>query len=415
MKKTITRHYVQNQAEYHIAEKSDWEYVVVALSAYAGRPPTEQDITLAFAELLEQRNADEQRTARHIFIAGENAEARARAAELSEQARAAPDSFANLAREFSADAGSAFDGGNLGTVVREDLPDTMDAALFAMTPGEISQPLAVAGGFSVLQMVSSSAPAPVLEEVKDEVMARAQLLAARDDFLDSIEHLQQLAQANDGSLTAVAAAASVSIQTAAGVSRFAGDNPPPFNNPEVLEQLRVSEVLGDGKTSAAIPLDGDENAYLLARATDYQAGRIRPLAEVRDKITGLLRAREQIKIMQQHAQNGALPLPDALSWQGPYTLSLTDKTDAVEKVREAALTQIFMADLTGGLPAFSLVAGNDNVRVFRITQTADFPPQDEDADVINTLLTGHLQGASGNAYLETLAEVYEVHFDLPAQ
>lgn len=414
----VSRYYLQHQNEYHVPEKSNWEYIVVTVNAYAtAQPPTAENITLAFEELLDERSANEQRRARHIFIEGEGAKARTRAANLAEQARAAPDSFTELAREFSEDAGSAFDGGDLGAVVRGDLPDTMDAALFLMAPGEISQPLAVEGGFSVLQMVSSSAPPPSLAEVKDEVMARAQLLVARDDFLDAVEHLQELAQENPGSLATVAAVAGVSIQTATAVGLLIGDNPPPFNNPQVLQQLRVAEVLNNGETSAAISMDDNDNAYILARATDYQAGRIRPPAEVQAEIIYLLQAQQQVKLMEEHARsnNGMPPLPTTLSWRGPLTLSLTDRTDALEKIREAALTQIFMADLTHGLPAFSMVADSTGVRVFRITEVANLPPQSEDADVIDTLLDRHLESAGNNAYLESLAEVYEVHFDLPKQ
>ncbi|WP_300974214.1 peptidylprolyl isomerase [Sphingomonas sp. LHG3406-1] len=58
-------------------------------------------------------------------------------------------SFAGYARQFS-EASTAAVGGDLGWVRPEQLPDQLSATLRAMGPGQLSQPIAIPGGFSIL-------------------------------------------------------------------------------------------------------------------------------------------------------------------------------------------------------------------------------------------------------------------------
>jgi len=58
-------------------------------------------------------------------------------------------SFAGYARQFS-EASTAAVGGDLGWVRPEQLPDQLATTLRAMGPGQLSQPIAIPGGFSIL-------------------------------------------------------------------------------------------------------------------------------------------------------------------------------------------------------------------------------------------------------------------------
>jgi peptidyl-prolyl cis-trans isomerase SurA len=58
-------------------------------------------------------------------------------------------SFAGYARQFS-EASTAAVGGDLGWVRPEQLPEQLSATLRAMGPGQLSQPIAIPGGFSIL-------------------------------------------------------------------------------------------------------------------------------------------------------------------------------------------------------------------------------------------------------------------------
>lgn len=417
----ISNYYSQNQRSYAIYEEADWEYIIIALSTYvAANPQTDitvsaDDITLAYEEFIEEQTEQEQREASHILIEGDSEGARQRAEELAEQARQSPDLFAELAEANSADAGSADNGGSLGIIVRGDLPATMDDALFALqNPGDISAPVVIDGGFSILKLDSSSAPPlPLLEDIRDEVEERAKLSIVRDGFFDSLNTLQELAHINIGSLAQVALTAGISVQTATNIRPDPTENDSPiFSNEEILSLLFIEEILVEGETGEAIAIDDDH--YMLARTTRYQEPSVRPLNEVSNEIAGLLNASEQINLIQDN--NEAAEIASTLSWKGPYTLSLSDEAaeeDAL--VSGIALNEIFLTDLSAGLPAFSLVPASGMVRIFRIRDVVNGEPEESDIDIISEFLTGRYSAASGSAYLDSLAARHDINFNIPTQ
>ncbi len=88
-----------------------------------------------------------------IFLSGNPAtmaETRANAARIVEQIRRGA-SFAAYARQFS-EASTAAVGGDLGWVRGEQLPDSMAQAAAQMQPGQISEPVAVPGGYSIIAL-----------------------------------------------------------------------------------------------------------------------------------------------------------------------------------------------------------------------------------------------------------------------
>ena len=148
----------------------------------------------------------------------------------------------------------------------------------------------------------------------------------------------------------------------------------------------------------------------MARAFRHQPASVRPLTEVGEDILQLLNAREQIIKMRADGGSNISP-PQDLLWEGNYTLNLTGE-DAPENIDGRAINAVFSADLTGGLPAYALLAEAGKIRAFRIRETAESPPEEEDFGVIAELLEETQSAALANAYLETLLEIYDVHFQL---
>ncbi|MGI9305957.1 MAG: peptidylprolyl isomerase [Gammaproteobacteria bacterium] len=401
----IRRYYYANQSDYEIRQETDWEYFTISSAMFADEAPDEETVAIARAELEEEAVAAEQRTARHIYITGSGDEARARAAELSERARAAPESFADLAREFSEDEGSAENGGDLGRIVRGDLPEAMDEALFELADNEISGPVSVDGGYSVLKMEIVSAPPPTPEALDEQAIVRAAQIDARDKLAAKAEELEKTAHINVGSLDKVAEEAGVAVLTATAVTRIPGETAPDvFRNDALLSQLYVREILFQGETSPPILLDDD--TYMMARTARHQPASTRPLTAVSEGIYDLLNAREQM--LQMQTGENVVTIPDNLDWAQTYTLSLTET--APEGAGANAVGAVFAADIHAGLPTFALVAEAGKVRVFRVRQIQNEAPRDEDLTVVSRLLEQTQNTAGTEAYLQTLLDVYDVHF-----
>ncbi len=108
------------------------------------------------------KNEPESIAARHILVAYKGgmraaayvtrskAEAKARAEDARQRALAGDD-FAELAREYSDDPGSAPDGGNLGRFNRGQMVPAFSDAAFKLDPGGISEVVESDFGFHVIQ------------------------------------------------------------------------------------------------------------------------------------------------------------------------------------------------------------------------------------------------------------------------
>jgi peptidyl-prolyl cis-trans isomerase D len=132
----------------------------------------------------------EQVRARHIllrFAPGADDAAkqkvRAEAEDLLKQIRGGAD-FDALARKHSRDAGTASKGGDLGFFPRGRMTPPFDAAVFALEPGQVSEPVETQFGFHIIKLEERKAAGPrpfeaVREQIEKELTAERSLELAR--------------------------------------------------------------------------------------------------------------------------------------------------------------------------------------------------------------------------------------------
>jgi peptidyl-prolyl cis-trans isomerase SurA len=114
--------------------------------------------------------------ASHIFVAipeGADApmvkEKQAQAQKLLERAQAGED-FAKLAKQYSDDAATRSDGGDLGTFGKDMLPKAIEELVFSMKVGDIRGPVRADRGFHVIKLVErKTKDAKPLAEVQDDI------------------------------------------------------------------------------------------------------------------------------------------------------------------------------------------------------------------------------------------------------
>jgi peptidyl-prolyl cis-trans isomerase C len=114
--------------------------------------------------------------ASHVLIrAEENAdaktkeEARAKAADVLKQARSGKD-FAELAKHYSQDPGSAAQGGDLGYFGQGQMVGPFEQAAFALKPGELSDIVETPFGFHVIKVADRQPSRTVpLDDVKPQI------------------------------------------------------------------------------------------------------------------------------------------------------------------------------------------------------------------------------------------------------
>lgn len=137
-------------------------------------PPFVEPFNVALANLEVGDVSDPIRTdfGWHVIQkTGERESPTTQAAELVEQLRADPDSFATVARDVSEDYETAVDGGELGWVARYQLGAPQEDAIFGLTEvGQISDPVdAGSAGIYIYRLLESSDSREIETERLDEI------------------------------------------------------------------------------------------------------------------------------------------------------------------------------------------------------------------------------------------------------
>lgn len=136
---------------------------------------TEDSINAAYAAFAESYAAGEPVTeyhAAHILVRTEEEMAQVTAA----LAEGRP--FAEVAAEFSID-GSAQQGGDLGWFPRGVMIEDFQAAVEALEPGQVSEPIQTRFGFHVINLLETrTAGTPPLEQVREDLVTNLQREAA---------------------------------------------------------------------------------------------------------------------------------------------------------------------------------------------------------------------------------------------
>jgi peptidyl-prolyl cis-trans isomerase C len=138
-----------------------------------GAEPSQEEVQRFYEENKElQFTTPERRCARHILF---NKDQRAKAEEVKSQLQNGAD-FAELAREFSQDPGSAEKGGDLGCLGKGETVPNFEEAVFDAKQGEIVGPIETEFGYHIVEVtdIRQQSTQP-LEEVEGQI--REQLAA----------------------------------------------------------------------------------------------------------------------------------------------------------------------------------------------------------------------------------------------
>jgi peptidyl-prolyl cis-trans isomerase D len=295
----IAEYYESHPEEFQAPESVDLAYIEI------DRRNLGQDVEISDAELqayyeqVESRyRQDEQRQARHILVAlGDDEEAaRQEATALAERARAG-EPFEDLARQYSDDTGTAEQGGDLGAVLKSQMPGALGDTIFSMQEGEIAGPVRSDFGFHIVRLddVIAGGPLP-LEQVRAELERELRDEKTSGEYRELERKLSDaLFDAQD--LRVMADAAGLEVKTASGFTRAGGE---PFgNNQAAIDAVFNPMVLEEGRISEIVELDANRTAVFKVR--EHHPAAVRPLEEVRDRIVAQLRTERADEIVRERA------------------------------------------------------------------------------------------------------------------
>lgn len=219
--------------------------------------------------------------ARHILIRADesnDAEAREKIADILEQLEGGAD-FAELAKQYSEDPGSAVRGGELGTFGRGRMVKPFEEAAFALEEGEVSGGVKTDFGYHIIR-VDKVIPERSFDEVRFELVAeltkeRARRFAwnaAEDLSYKVFEHADQWSKASFKVLAQTAAEAGYTVKTTDFFS-------PNGEYPELFGDSRAAARKAYGVTEnqpLSEAVEG-EDAYFVAALVESRPGRLTEL------------------------------------------------------------------------------------------------------------------------------------------
>lgn len=267
------------------------EYVMVGPDQMgeAAQSVDEETLRKRYEEQKMRFTEVEQRLASHILIrlpadapAEQQKEAQARARALAEQARSEGADFAALARENSEDAGSKAAGGDLGWIEPGLTDPAFESALFAMQPGEISEPVRSAEGWHViwLREVRPGKVKP-FEEVRGQIESEY-LASERERALNErAGRLVDIVYRDPSTLAAASKELGLEVHEAGPFGRAGGEDPV-TRDPKVLKAAFDAQHIRDG--TASDPIDLGDGRILVLRVVEHRPSKPLTLEEVRDQV-----------------------------------------------------------------------------------------------------------------------------------
>jgi peptidyl-prolyl cis-trans isomerase D len=375
----LEQYYSSHTDLFQIPEQVRVEYLRFSAGELnTGSQPTDEELKKAYAEEAARYVIPEKRRASHILIAlptdatdAQAKETLTKIQDIAKQARAGAD-FATLAKKYSTDSVTSSHGGDLGEIRRGVMPKELEAAVFALKPGEISQPVRSTFGYHLIKLTAlTPEKRKPFADVRKELIDIVRRRKGEEKYFELSEKFRNLVYEQPDSLAPAAKALGLTIQKSDWFTRAGG--PGIAANPKVVQAAFEPDVLAQVRNSDAIELGGD--TLVAIRVTDKQPAGRKPLAEVRTQIERALKQEQAkqeagklgeawLRELQAGGSLEALARKRGFKYQSPRVFTRQSPPGIESRIVEAAFRA---ARPDGGKPVYDLVdLGPQGYAVFSV-------------------------------------------------
>lgn len=413
--------YRENNSRFQAPEQATVEYLVLDLDAAKKKVAVnDADLKSYYEQNKGRFGTREERRASHILITAaasvsgaEREAAKAKATQLLDEVKKAPNNFADLAKKNSQDPGSAEKGGDLDFVTRGAMVKPFEDAMFALKKGEISNVVESDFGYHVIQLTDIKPEVvPPFEQVRAAIESEFRSQQATQEFAKAAEAFTDSVYQQSDSLQPTAEKLGLTLRTANNVSR----TPVPgatgaLASRNFLNALFAPDSLERKNNTEAIEVGPSQLAA--GRVTQYTSARTVPFEEVKAQVRTQLTAERAAALAKKE---GAAKLaawetkPEGASFGVPVTVSRLEAGSQPGSVIEAALR----AD-PAKLPALVGVdMGNEGYAVVRVSKIVPrTAPSAEVAQQESAQFTQVIAAAENAAYFDLLKERFKAKILVP--
>lgn len=409
------KYYDSHMAEFRIPEQVKLEYVVLSQQELARKMAVTDAEVQKYYEQNKAQLSAEQRKARHILLSVDSkasaeakAKIKARAEELLQQAKQNPAKFAELAKQYSQDPGSAALGGDLGYVGRGMMVPAFDAAMFAMNKGEVRGPVETPYGYHILLL--DDVKVQSFDDVKPQIEAQLRAQKATASFQGVADKFSDILYQQADSLEPAIKEFGLTVRQSDWVSRSKAADPL-LNNPKLLEAAFSDDVLKKKHNSEPVDVGGGN--MVAVRVLEHRAESTLPLAQAQADIIAKLTAEEAKKLAAKDGQAKTKDLnagkADALAWKNVGSVSRM----ATPNMTPEAVSAVFKLPATK-LPAYVGLDTDNGYALFKVSKvTAGELAADKRAQLQQLLERVRLE-TEAKAYFGQLSAQHKVEINKKA-
>lgn len=282
----ITDYYEDHTDDFQTPEQVVLEYVELRAEDLLKDVAVTEDMVREQYKIQQQKRLDlaRHRVAHILFAADDENVNQSKADEVREKLSAGA-TFAELAKQYSDDSGSADQGGDLGYVQAETLPSAFMSTVQQLNVGEVSAPIATDSGMHLIKLLERDEPdAEGYAEAAPRIRRRLELELAEELLPERIEELRE-AVYNAETLAIVAEDMHLTRREIGPFSRSGGDGL--AANPAIVRAAFQADVLLEGHASEVIELDA--TTVVVVKLKEHHPIRTLSLAEVHENIADKLK------------------------------------------------------------------------------------------------------------------------------
>lgn len=353
----VQAYYNKHKDKFKVPEQVKLEFVMMSANTLIPKmTATEEEAKKFYDENASKFQGDEQRHASHILIGvaataspDVKAEAKKKAEQVLAEVKKNPAKFAQLAKKYSQDPGSAEKGGDLGTFARGAMVKPFEDAAFSMKAGDVSGLVQSDFGYHIIKLNEIVGQGQGFDALKPQIRAELMYQKALAKFSEQAEAFSATVYEQSNSLQPAADAYGLSVQKTEWLS-FA-DGAKFFKNDKLMTLVFTDEVLKDKRNTEAVEVSN--NTLASARVVDYKPSAPRSFDEVKGGIEDLLKIEKATKLATDKGTSSLASLKAGkeaadLDWIAPVVV---DRKNA-QGLTDLTMSNVFKID-TKNLPAYA--------------------------------------------------------------
>ena len=351
----IEAFYKAHQDDYRLPERVKVQYVELSKKTVMEQivPSTRLEIQAYYDDPNHAKLwlVPEQRSARHILFqvpkGASEAETKAievKAQKVLAQLKEHPDQFAEAAKQYSDDPGSATRGGDLGSFEKGLMTPKFEEAVFSANKDQLIGPVQTPFGWHIIQVTAITPEHKKLLEEETPIIEQNILSdKAPKIYADEAEGFSNKVFEQGGSLEGIARSYHLALNQSGWILKDSPSGNTALDNSKLRMMIFSTGSIDKGRNTEAVEVSPED--LVAAHVISHEAASVQPLSEVSQKIGELLLNKREHKEASDQISHWIDDLKQKKdipgNWSAPVALSLSGENVSSDSVSLSVKNALF--------------------------------------------------------------------------